>query len=801
MCLKLATAMVSDFLEHSIPQEMPSEGVPSQVILGKSICEEHEPTSEEDEDGEPKKKCGDGWWGAGPPLLVRRGAWREPRPFEDGAGLCSPGRWPRKSRRLPELGKTTGPIIAKILMAWADSIKGGTRRLVFSLATGRLKESPIPPGVIREIETEVRKVLDKATPAEKSGEDRKQWVDIRLLQQAAKAMEDPDHKCLRDYARGVRLGWKQRMPRTPSVFIRKTKWRLESIADEEEGYWPNNYSTSMGLRDKLKEHCDKEEGEEMIKTMTLKEAKGRWPDRLQIAAIGSVEQPGKDNRFTHDATHGVLVNYFIKPRDQPKSPIGGDVRRFIREIEEEKEVAFSLLLDVSRAHRRILVDERDWGLQGFTTSEAAPVHDDDEVKVNQVGTYGLASAAYWWARLCALIIRTCHYLMGPVFKSWAMVFADDAKITGVGSDFDIQILVMLAILLMLKVPIKWEKAAGGLEFEWVGYWLDLRRFQAGISVKRADWLQAWIRDTLKSKHLRKQELTEVMGRWSFTANMLDDLKPYLGPLYAWNSALAESNEPRRIPAMIRLLLQFLGDILRETRLAPCKEVSADEGEYFRADARACEIKKDIGLGGWCCKDGQDTKQAKWFSYTLSEKQIPWAFQNGGDPRRAISALELMATWLCVVHFLPDAAEPARAKIRVSGGTDNKGNGHIVDRYMTTAFPMCVVLMVLSRALRVKGYSLNLQWRGREDNEEADDLTNQNYDRFDLANETTIPWDKLDLKMLEEWMTKGRDLYSEVTAEKEERKREVMTKGDRRPPRPRKATKKLRIRKPWYQKYS
>ena len=121
--------------------------------------------------------------------------------------------------------------------------------------------------------------------------------------------------------------------------------------------------------------------------------------------------------------------------------------------------------------------------------------------------------------------------------------------------------------------------------------------------------------------------------------------------------------------------------------------------------------------------------------------------------------------------------------------------------MTTAFPTCVVLMMLSRALSTKGYSLNLQWRGREDNEEADDLTNQNYDRFDLANETTIPWDKLDLKMLEEWMAKGRDLYSEVTAEKEERKREVMTKGDRRPPRPRKATKKLRIRKPWDQKYS
>ena len=110
-------------------------------------------------------------------------------------------------------------------------------------------------------------------------------------------------------------------------------------------------------------------------------------------------------------------------------------------------------------------------------------------------------------------------------------------------------------------------------------------------------------------------------------------------------------------------------------------------------------------------------------------------------------------------------------------------------------------MMLSRALRVKGYSLNLQWRGREDNEEADDLTNQNYDRFDLANEVTVPWDELDLRRLEEWMGKGRDLYEEVRAEKEEKKRVVLTKGSKRPPGSRKKTKKLRIRMPWDRKYS
>ena len=41
-----------------------------------------------------------GWWGVGPTLLPFRKGF--PKPFTDGAGLCSPGRWPIDRRRLPD---------------------------------------------------------------------------------------------------------------------------------------------------------------------------------------------------------------------------------------------------------------------------------------------------------------------------------------------------------------------------------------------------------------------------------------------------------------------------------------------------------------------------------------------------------------------------------------------------------------------------------------------------------------------------------------------------------------------------
>ena len=49
-----------------------------------------EATSDEDEDGVPKVPLGAGVWGAGRPMQVALAG--KIKDFDDGAGLCSPGR-------------------------------------------------------------------------------------------------------------------------------------------------------------------------------------------------------------------------------------------------------------------------------------------------------------------------------------------------------------------------------------------------------------------------------------------------------------------------------------------------------------------------------------------------------------------------------------------------------------------------------------------------------------------------------------------------------------------------------------
>ena len=68
------------------------------------------------------------------------------KPFEDGGGLCSPGRWPRRYRTRPrgfndKLFTKSKEIFKK---AVADASGGADDELGFmlKLAAGRIKENP-----------------------------------------------------------------------------------------------------------------------------------------------------------------------------------------------------------------------------------------------------------------------------------------------------------------------------------------------------------------------------------------------------------------------------------------------------------------------------------------------------------------------------------------------------------------------------------------------------------------------------------------------------------------------------------
>ena len=144
--------------------------------------------------------------------------------------------------------------------------------------------------------------------------------------------------------------------------------------------------------------------------------------------------------------------------------------------------------DISKAHRRFKHRRDEWGYLGCKASSK-----DDVVYVNCVGTFGVASAGYWWARLSGGTIRLTHHLTGKRALE-ILLFADDVEMIGGDRRGRRGVVLSYAILASLGLPFKWSKTKGGLNVQWIGYETSYATFKLGISEKRANWLADWTDD-------------------------------------------------------------------------------------------------------------------------------------------------------------------------------------------------------------------------------------------------------------------------------------------------------------------
>ena len=65
-------------------------------------------------------------------------------------------------------------------------------------------------------------------------------------------------------------------------------------------------------------------------------------------------------------------------------------------------------VDVESAHRIPVVRPEDWPRQAWQVRPGGVVF------LNRRGTFGIASAAYWWGRLAAALQRSALMVLGPL---------------------------------------------------------------------------------------------------------------------------------------------------------------------------------------------------------------------------------------------------------------------------------------------------------------------------------------------------------------------------------------------------
>ena len=78
-----------------------------------------------------------------------------------------------------------------------------------------------------------------------------------------------------------------------------------------------------------------------------------------------------------------------------------------------------------------------------------------------------------------------HYFIGYIDAVWSLLYSDDGKITGRTQNPERGILLHLLVLVVIRLPLSWKKVRGGTEVEWIGYLVDVGRFELGITAARA----------------------------------------------------------------------------------------------------------------------------------------------------------------------------------------------------------------------------------------------------------------------------------------------------------------------------
>ncbi|CAK9016957.1 Spore wall protein 2 [Durusdinium trenchii] len=131
-----------------------------------------------------------------------------------------------------------------------------------------------------------------------------------------------------------------------------------------------------------------------------------------------------------------------------------------------------------------------------------------------------------------------------------------------------KIVISVYFLVILGLPFSWSKFCGGLDVSWVGFTLDLKGNLLGLSVARAAWVVKWLQDCVSAGSVRIADMCAALGRLSFALSVLDHLRPFLGPMYAWVTAL-ENARVYRLPKAIKLIMLFLAKALAgDGRLTP-----------------------------------------------------------------------------------------------------------------------------------------------------------------------------------------------------------------------------------------
>ena len=172
---------------------------------------------------------------------------------------------------------------------------------------------------------------------------------------------------------------------------------------------------------------------------------------------------------------------------------------------------------------------------------------------------------------------------------------------------------------------------------------------------------------------------------------------------------------------------------------------------------------------------------------LDRGNAPWAFSKG-EPFRTTSALEMLGTLMGIMLFLESDChgdENWSGSLSAGGLTDNKGNSFALTKLLSTKWPLTAFLAEIAAQLEARNLAFEMTWVPREQNSEADAITNGSYEWLCPTKRISTSMQTLPFKILLTLLDKGDKFYKDL-----ENVNELAA------PLKDKDTRTLRVKDPW-----
>ena len=239
-----------------------------------------------------------------------------------------------------------------------------------------------------------------------------------------------------------------------------------------------------------------------------------------VGKLGLVKATGRPPRLVVDSSVSAVTENTVLP-NRSCNPTLAHLRRCLP-LSSACEDLTALVLDVSKAHRRIKIRPQDQGLLCF--------HHQGKLCQCLTLNFGARASSYYWSRTAGLLCRLLHRMI--YVNHSLMIYVDDLICLLRKCTSPLLAALIVIFLRVLKVPMSWHKASLSSHPVWIGWNIDLTTFTVCMESEKQQRLLHLLLSLLQARYASRHDVERLTGKLLWLSGLLAFLRPTLAQLYA-----------------------------------------------------------------------------------------------------------------------------------------------------------------------------------------------------------------------------------------------------------------------------